>query len=308
MQTTELFVSDLEKNISKNPHGSLTDFLPSAHASLPDIQENLMYICASGRQKLAGGSQYSISDIDCYMLLYTVDGQGIIDVSGDTCSLSGGDLLLWDCQDAINIRAVTKNWDVEMLYINGVAITAFYEEICKIDFPKFDVPDGTLPHCLIQELLSLGTDITPHHAFLAHKLLTDLFSDLIMSMYLVRNDESAIPSYINEICRLFENSCQTDYSMDELALRYRVNRYRLTRDFSQYVGITPVKFLNNVRIEHAKVLLETTNMPVGAIGSYVGIHNATHFINMYKEKTGMTPLVYRERYRAYKEISRSSTL
>ena len=37
--------------------------------------------------------------------------------------------------------------------------------------------------------------------------------------------------------------------MDELAMRFNVNRYRMTREFSQFVGMTPVKFLNNTRIE-----------------------------------------------------------
>ena len=52
MQVTELFTSQLEEAIKKNPHGNLADFLPDIHDSIPEIQENLFYICASGRHTL----------------------------------------------------------------------------------------------------------------------------------------------------------------------------------------------------------------------------------------------------------------
>lgn len=52
MQVTELFTSQLEDAIKKNPHGNLSDFLPDIHDSLPEIQENLLYVCAAGRRTL----------------------------------------------------------------------------------------------------------------------------------------------------------------------------------------------------------------------------------------------------------------
>ena len=52
MQVTELFPSQLEEAIKKNPHGNIADFLPDIHDSLPEIQENLFYICAGGRRTL----------------------------------------------------------------------------------------------------------------------------------------------------------------------------------------------------------------------------------------------------------------
>lgn len=302
MQITELFVSELEKNICKYPHGELDGFLPDAHASLPELQENLLYICASGRRSLARNCEYSFSNVRGYLLLYSIKGQGMIEVTGDSCNLAAGNLLLWDCEDFIRLKSTTTEWEVDMLYIDGAALDTFYEELCKVDFPVFPVPEGAFAHCLILELMSLGTEITPHHAILAHKLLTSLLSDLLLGIYISRSAKRATPAYILEICQLFNTSCQTDYSMEELAQRYHVNRYRLTREFSQFVGMPPVKYLNNVRIEHARTLLETTNMPIGAVGAAVGIHNSTHFINMYKLKTGMTPLIYRAKYRAFKQI------
>ena len=305
MQVTELFTSQLDEAIRKNPHGNIADFLPDIHDSLPEIQENLFYICASGRRTLRQMEQYSFSDLDGYMLLYTHSGQGLVEVSGDSRTLECGDMLLWDCSDFIQMRALTDEWNVDMLFFNGISVITYYEEICKIIFPLFRIPANSIAECHFAETMALGAVITPHHAFLTNKLLTNLLSDLISMLYMPSDTSKAAPAYIEELRSLFINKCEADFSMDELAVRFNVNRYRMTREFSQFVGTTPLKFLNNTRIEKARALIESTDLSVGAIGAAVGIPNATHFINQFKDKFGVTPQVYREEYRSFREVSKN---
>lgn len=305
MQITELFTSQLEDAIRKNPHGNLSDFLPDIHDSLPEIQENLLYICASGKRTLHQMQQYAFSELDGYMFLYTHSGQGIIEVAGDSRNLQAGDLLFWDCQDFIQMRALTSEWKVDILFFNGTSVITYYEEICKITFPLFHITENSLPDCHFTEAMALGSVITPHHAFLTHKLLTNLMSDLITSLHMSNDSPKAVPAYIDELKNLFISHCEADYSMDELAVRFNVNRYRMTREFAGFVGMTPLKFLNNARIEKARALIESTDLSIGSIGIAVGIPNTTHFINLFKDKLGMTPQVYRDGYRSFREISKS---
>ena len=304
MQVTELFTSELEKELVRNPHGNLEDFLPEPHNSLPQIQENLVYICASGRRVLKQMEQYAFSGIDGYMLLRTRDGNGIIEVSGDSCTLSKDDLLLWDCEDFIQMKSLTPEWHVDIMFFNGAAVTTYYEEICKITFPVFHIPTMTLTECHFSEAMAMGSVITVHHAFMEHKLLTNLLSELIAGISMTQDTQrdKAVPAYIDELKRLFNNNCAVDYSMDELAARFHVNRYRMTREFSRFVGMTPLKYLNNVRIEQARALLESTNLSIGAVGAAVGIPNSTHFINQFKAKLEVTPQIYRDGYRAFREV------
>lgn len=305
MQVTELFASQLEEAIKKNPHGNISEFLPDIHDSIPEIQEHLLYICASGRRTLHQMQQYSFFDLDGYMLLYTHSGHGIIEVSGDSRNLEKGDLLLWDCSDFIQMRALSDEWKVDMLFFNGDCIITYYEEICKMAFPLFNIAANSLVECHFEEAMALGPIITPHHAFLTNKLLTNLLSDLISMLHMSVDLPRAIPAYIDELKSLFILHCEDDYSMDELAIRFNVNRYRMTREFAQFVGMTPLKFLNNTRIEKARALIESTDLSISAIGAAVGIPNTTHFINQFKEKLGMTPLAYREGYLAFRQISKS---
>ncbi len=48
-----------------------------------------------------------------------------------------------------------------------------------------------------------------------------------------------------------------------------------------------------MRIERAKELLLNTDEKIVDISQMVGIENPNHFIRLFKEKTGVTPLTYR---------------
>ena len=228
-----------------------------------------------------------------------------MEVAGDSRNLESGDMLLWDCSDFIQMRALSDEWNVDMLFFNGNAVITYYEEICKIAFPLFKIPANSLAECHFEEAMALGPVITPHHAFLTNKLLTNLLSDLISMLHMSTDIPKAAPAYIEELRMLFITNCEADFSMDELAVRFNVNRYRMTREFSQFVGMTPIKFLNNTRIEKARALIESTDLSIGAVGAAVGIPNTTHFINQFKDKLGVTPQVYREGYRSFRQISKS---
>ena len=56
---------------------------------------------------------------------------------------------------------------------------------------------------------------------------------------------------------------------------------------------TPMQYLNKIRIDKAKEMLLHTDDKIVEISQTVGIENANHFIRLFKEKTGVTPLTYR---------------
>ena len=73
---------------------------------------------------------------------------------------------------------------------------------------------------------------------------------------------------------------------------------QLQREFSSHFGITPVRYLREVRIGVARHLLETTDNPVSHISSSCGFYDQSHFSRHFKASTGLTPLKYRKRFRS----------
>jgi AraC family transcriptional regulator, regulatory protein of adaptative response / methylphosphotriester-DNA alkyltransferase methyltransferase len=70
--------------------------------------------------------------------------------------------------------------------------------------------------------------------------------------------------------------------------------YHLHRTFKKITGITPVEYIQNIRINKAEKLLFHSNRAVADIAMIVGIPNTPYFITLFKKKTGHTPTQYRQ--------------
>lgn len=69
--------------------------------------------------------------------------------------------------------------------------------------------------------------------------------------------------------------------------------------FKKEYGITLYQHITNVRMEHAKFLLETTNETVADIAQKTGYPNANSFTRAFKRHSKLTPLEYRMKMRAH---------
>lgn len=56
---------------------------------------------------------------------------------------------------------------------------------------------------------------------------------------------------------------------------------------------TPLRYLNEYRLQRAAELLHTTGEPVDAIARQCGFKQSSHFGKCFKAKTGQTPRAYR---------------
>lgn len=69
------------------------------------------------------------------------------------------------------------------------------------------------------------------------------------------------------------------------------------RRFKAATGYAPVGYVQALRIEEAKHLLERTVEPTDAIAHAVGYEDPAFFRRLFKRRTGVTPARYRQRFR-----------
>lgn len=93
-------------------------------------------------------------------------------------------------------------------------------------------------------------------------------------------------------CRLAE-----DFSFDELADSLHVSYRTLHRRFHAVTGMAPLRYLQALRVERAKELLETTRKGVEQIALDVGYADASSFRRLFTRITSQTPSQYRQRFR-----------
>lgn len=93
-------------------------------------------------------------------------------------------------------------------------------------------------------------------------------------------------NYINE-------HLNRPYDLDELAAHVGVNKTYLCRRFKQSEGITMTQYAQRQRIGAAKNMLRFTNQSVSSIAAYLCFHSQSHFGQVFRQLTGMSPGEYR---------------
>jgi transcriptional regulator GlxA family with amidase domain len=85
-------------------------------------------------------------------------------------------------------------------------------------------------------------------------------------------------------------------SMEKLASEQGIGRRNFDRRFIKATGLTPLDYLQRVRMEAAKKMFETCRKTVSEIMYEVGYNDAKAFRDVFSRVTGMSPLDYKSKY------------
>lgn len=88
------------------------------------------------------------------------------------------------------------------------------------------------------------------------------------------------------------------FDQAEYASLFHMNKDYLCRKFKEAYGVSMVTRLNEIRIDHGKKLLRSTNAKIVDIAIQIGYNDEKYFIKIFKKFTGMTPNEYRHSNRA----------
>lgn len=85
--------------------------------------------------------------------------------------------------------------------------------------------------------------------------------------------------------------------LEEMARRTGLTERTFKRRFTSATGLSPIAYVQRLRIEDAKRRLERTEASVDAISWQVGYEEPAFFRRLFKRVTGMAPGAYRRRFR-----------
>lgn len=92
-----------------------------------------------------------------------------------------------------------------------------------------------------------------------------------------------------------QHTYHTALSIAELAAEYGLSHALFTRRFTAQVGISPIAYLTNLRIQNAKTLLSETSLTITQVATACGYVDPFYFSKRFHQLTGQSPQTYRQR-------------
>jgi transcriptional regulator GlxA family with amidase domain len=104
-------------------------------------------------------------------------------------------------------------------------------------------------------------------------------------------------SIVGKVMRYVTDHIADALSIEQIADAVAVSRRTFSRTFAKYAKVTPSVFVEQVRIDFARKLLEETDVPLKTVAFRSGFHSATHMRIIFSRRLDTTPKEYRQRYR-----------
>ncbi|KQS36758.1 GlxA family transcriptional regulator [Pedobacter sp. Leaf194] len=95
-----------------------------------------------------------------------------------------------------------------------------------------------------------------------------------------------------------ESNYQDVATIEEMIKDIPSSRRNIVRRFKQVIGITPIEYLQQTRIEAAKKLLEQTAQQMTEVIYNSGYNDPKAFRKIFRKTVGMTPSQYRDKFQA----------
>jgi AraC family transcriptional regulator len=103
---------------------------------------------------------------------------------------------------------------------------------------------------------------------------------------------------LNSVLAFISEHITETVPVDELASTVHMSPCHFARMFKQAVGQPPHEYVTARRVEHAKELLRTTDLPLVDVAANVGFQTQAHFTGVFRKQAGVTPRIFRLKWRA----------
>ena len=101
---------------------------------------------------------------------------------------------------------------------------------------------------------------------------------------------------IKQVQEFIENNFEQPLPVSELAAMINVTPRTLNRRFQGCVNMRPIEYIQAVRIEQAKRLLESKEVTIKSLAYQVGYSDISSFTRLFKRATELTPKEYRDKF------------
>ncbi|MFX3635668.1 MAG: helix-turn-helix transcriptional regulator [Candidatus Pristimantibacillus sp.] len=240
--------------------------------------------------KVMANNTYQISSrkgFDSPGLFITYEGNGTLTLLNDTYELNAGTFFFVQNAISTNYKCKNEDWKFYFLDFNSLEMPNYLQlPICKV------VSTGKMTEALqlCEQLIDLLISQPLGYEFSANIKLQEV------CLLFAREQTIGVNSRhteINKILIYIHRNIDKQIRIEELIQLSGLSRTSFFTRFRSTTGLSPSNYMLKLKLESAKVSLETTNLSVKEIAANLNFYDEFHFSKLYKKSFGMSPRKFR---------------
>ena len=141
-------------------------------------------------------------------------------------------------------------------------------------------------YSIFNDMLTVWTQKKTGYKYTACALLYKLFGKFCIEF----SDDAAIPDSIrNALDFIHENYTDCKMRIQNIAKQAGMSEVYFRKIFKNSLNVTPKKYIDDLKIEYAKSLLNSGQVTVAEAAERAGFCDVKHFSTAFKKKTGIPP-------------------
>ena len=126
-------------------------------------------------------------------------------------------------------------------------------------------------------------------------ILLQFILELWKKGFIVENDTGGKNTVEKEMVSYIQQNFTGKILLKEFGEQFHLSEKYISRYFKEHFHITISQYVTYLRLDHAKQLLQDTDIPVTEVAMQSGYQNVSYFIRSFKKTYGMSPLKYRNK-------------
>ena len=234
-----------------------------------------------------------------YLFIIVEAGAGKLFYRGAEQHLSKGDCVFIDCNENYAHETSENLWKLKWAHFFGPQMGGIYKKYEERGGKAVFKPENVSG---FERIWAKLFEIANSDDYIRDMRINEGLSELLTLLM----EESRQPDEkrlgkkrkdLVVVCDYLNENYAEKISLDELAERFYINKFYLTRVFKKQYGISINRYLLQVRLTKAKQLLRFSEETVENVGWKCGLGAAQYFAKIFKREEGLSPSEFRRKWK-----------
>jgi AraC-like DNA-binding protein len=229
-----------------------------------------------------------------------VEGEGLYELNGNTSPLRAG--CIFHSSPGSEMRITTSpqcplrfysiHFDYVLIRWEGAVALGPEGSAGPLPLPHV-IEDQLIFHQAFASVYRLWNEKGAGYEWKVKLAFLKILEDICTIQGTQREEEQHIMNLIAETMEFIQKHYRDPLDRNQLAKKVSLSPGYFSIAFKKYTGYTPIQYITKLRLDKAKQLLRSSNLPIAKIAQEVGYTDSFYFARVFSKEMGLSPREFR---------------